>query len=404
MPIQEQVAVLVTYAAESTWGTAPAAGGPSQRLRRVSSNLNLAKDTFASNEVRADQQIAVYRHGGHRVAGAIQVELSTVTCDDFLEALMRGTWTAGVSKSQVQFASAVSDNAASSFTFGGGDALTEGFKIGDVIRFTTLAATANNNVNFRITNISGASNRTLTVTPAPATDAVADTSFTVAVVGRKLAMGTTKRSFAIEHSYPDIDIAELFVGCRVSGCSLQVPPNGIATASFEFMGRDASVLSAANAPYFTAATAAGASDVLTGIGGSVRLGGVEQAILTGMDLQIAGNMSSAPVIGSVLVPNIFPGRLVVTGNVSFFLQDEVLLNLFVNETAADLVVQMQASGAAPQQFIVLNMQNVKLGAAQKQPGVDNGVLVQAPFQALLKVGGAATAYDQSTLVIQRSNA
>jgi hypothetical protein len=33
-----------------------------------------------------------------------------------------------------------------------------------------------------------------------------------------------------------------------------------------------------------------------------------------------------------------------------------------------------------------------------------GVVVTFPYQALLKTGGAGTAFDQSTLTIQRSNA
>lgn len=398
MSIQEQVGVLVTYAAESTFGTAPSGAGASQRLRRVSSALNLTKDTFASNEVRPDQQIAVFRHGGRRAGGAIQGELSTLTYDDFLEALLRGTWVAGIAKSNTEFTSATI--ASGVITFGGGNPITEGFKVGDVVRFTNLSVTANNNVNTRITALTAT---TMTTTPALA-DNTADTSFNVVVVGKKLAMGTTKRSFTIEQSYPDPDLCELFKGCRVAGASLQVPPTGVATINFEFQGQDAAVLTGASAPYFTAATAAGVTDVLTGIDGSLRVGGQELAIVTGMDLQIAGNMSSSAVIGSNLVPNIFPGRLVVTGNVSFFLQDEVLISAFANETEVDIVVQLEASGAAPQEFIVLNMQRVKLGGAQKQIGADNGVMVQAPFQAILKSGGAGTAYDQSTLTIQRSNA
>jgi hypothetical protein len=42
-------------------------------------------------------------------------------------------------------------------------------------------------------------------------------------------------------------------------------------------------------------------------------------------------------------------------------------------------------------------------AANKQVAASGGVMVTFPFQALLQAGGSSTAYDQSTLTIQRSN-
>jgi hypothetical protein len=50
------------------------------------------------------------------------------------------------------------------------------------------------------------------------------------------------------------------------------------------------------------------------------------------------------------------------------------------------------------------MQRVKFTGVNKTVGPDGGVVATFPFQALLKTGGAGTTFDQSTLVIQRSNA
>jgi hypothetical protein len=110
------------------------------------------------------------------------------------------------------------------------------------------------------------------------------------------------------------------------------------------------------------------------------------------------------VIGSVVVPDIFYGSMVCTGSVSAYIENADLLNAFLNETEVDLVAQLQASGTAPQDFLAINMQRVKLSGATKTIGPDGGVIAQFPFQALLKTGGAGTAFDNSTLTIQRSNA
>jgi hypothetical protein len=86
----------VKYKVESTWGTVPAAGS-AQLLRRVSSDLDLKKETYESNEIRTDYQVADFRHGVRRVAGSIRGELSPLTYSDFLAAALRKAWAATAS-------------------------------------------------------------------------------------------------------------------------------------------------------------------------------------------------------------------------------------------------------------------------------------------------------------------
>lgn len=397
MAVQENVGVLVTYAVESTFGTAPSGSGTSQRLRRTTSSITLQKDTFASAEVRPDQQISAFRHGGHRVAGAIEGELSTQTYDDLIEAVMRSTWAAGVALDESDFTSLTVSSGV--WTLGAGNPSTLGLRIGDIIDVTNMSV-AGNNTRYRITAMTATTFTAIkTSDGSVAADNGADSACNIAVVGKKLVFGTTKRSYSIEHSYPGVDVARRFDGCRFSGASFRVPPNGIVTCSFEVMGQTGVVLDAGSAPYFTNATDAPNTDVLTGIEGGLRLGGVEQGIVTGFDLQISHNMNTTPVIGTELVPDIFYGRIVVTGNVSFYLADKELVEAFINEEELDLVLVCE--DAAGTGFIAFNMQRVKLGAASDAPSGDGGVIVSAPFQALLKSSG--TGFDQTTLSIQRSN-
>ena len=119
--------------------------------------------------MRADRQIGDFRHGVKRVTGSINGELSLGTHRDFVEAVLRGTGTAAVAKSQAELTSVAADNATSKFTFGGGDPVTEGYRVGMVIRFTNLSEALNNSKNFLITGFSGASNRDVSVHPAPIT-------------------------------------------------------------------------------------------------------------------------------------------------------------------------------------------------------------------------------------------
>ena len=403
MPIQSNVNSTLAFKVESTLGT-PAGASGAAYLRRVSSTLSANKDVFASNEVRTDQQVSDVRHGGRSVRGSIDGELSTATYDEFIQAALRGTWAAGVSVAPADFATGVTianSGTGSSLTFAGaGNLITKGFKVGDIVRGANLTNGANNGVNVRITALTAT---VMTVYPQLIATGQQAASWSFAVQGSKLTMGVTKRSFTIEQAHPDISISERFVGCRIGGLSVNMPPNGVATCSFDVMGLDASIMTSGSYPYFTTPTAAGNTGVLTGIDGAIRLNGVEQAVITAAQLNYTNNLSMTPVIGSVISPDIFYGREVVTGTVSAYLQDETLINAFLNETEVDLVLVAEEAGTANVGFLAFNMQRVKLNGAQKTIGPDGGVICQFPFQALLRSGGTGTVYDQSTLTIQRSN-
>lgn len=395
MTIQSAVRTRLLYKAESSLGQLPGATG-AQALRRVTTSLNLTKDAFTSNEVRADMQIADVRHGSRSVRGNVEGELSLQTFDDWLAAMMRNTWATGVSASPSDFATGITPSNSGTFTFAGaGSLITKGFKVGDVVRVTGV--TGNTNTNFRITALTAT---VMTVTPKPTTQSQVASGWTVAVVGSKLLPGLLTPSFTIEQSHLDIGISERFVGCRIGGAAINLPPNGIGTAQWDILGLDGSVLTSGSAPYFTSPTAETTTGVLTGVEGGIRLNGVEQAIITGVQLNFTNNLSVQPVVGAVIPPDIFYGRMVVTGQVSAFLMDEALINVFVNESKVDLVVQANASGSAPQDFLCFNMQGVKFTGYSKTIGAEGGIIVQFPFQAIL---ASASNADVASLVIQRSN-
>lgn len=396
MALEENVSVLLTYGIQSDIETVATAAGASQRLRRVSSNLNGAKAPFTSEEVRADQQISDMRHGGRSWSGQISGELSTVTYDDFFAALLRNTWAAGVELDEGDFTSLTVSSGV--WTLGSGNPSTLGLRIGDIIDVSGMSVTGNN-ARYRITAMTSTTFTAIKLSDGSvAADNTADTECDIVVVGKKLIMGVAKTALTIEQNYPSIDVTELFKHGRIGGAAINIPPNGIATVNWDLQGRDWENRTSSDAPYFSNVTAAPNTNLLTGLEGGLRLGGVEQAIVTALDINVALNLSSTPVIGTPLVPEIFYGRMIVTGNVSYYLKDAALLNAFRDETEVDLVA---TALGADDSFLAFNMQRVKLGGAQKSVMAEGGVLVQSPYQALLKSAG--TGYDETTMSIQRSN-
>src|SRR3954470_21776020 len=91
MTIATGVNKRVYYKVEATWNTAPGTGS-AQALRRVTSNLDLKKDTFESNELVTHLQRVDFRHGLGHVEGMLSGEISPGTYKDFVAAAVRKAW------------------------------------------------------------------------------------------------------------------------------------------------------------------------------------------------------------------------------------------------------------------------------------------------------------------------
>lgn len=399
MALAAGVAKKLVVAKESVWGTAVAAGGTSQYLRRTESTIALERDPFQSNEIRSDFQIADYRLGTKRVSGAVNGELGLGSYSLFQAAALRkdfavgGSYTAGVGTG------ITSDSATKTFTRAGGSWITDGFRIGHTVRFSNLAATANNGVNYRIVGLTAT---VMTVAEAVTTDAVADETCSCTTVGKVSFIptsGHTSDSFTIEHNFSDIDLSEYFTGCRVSNMRVDLPATGLATCGFDVMGKDGTVVTGASAPYFTAPSAAGTGALLAAVNGTLRLGGTDIAVVTGANFTLDLGMTGDAVVGSNTLPALFYGRSNVTGQLTAYFEDATLLNAFINETELELYMTLTDT-SSPAGFISFYLPRVKLSGATKNDG-EGGLIQTLPFQALLKP--ATTGYEQTTLLMQDSS-
>ena len=400
----------LAYKVETTFGTQPTASA-AQALRRVQSTLDLSKDTYQSNEIRTDLQVADYRHGVKRVKGAISGELQCKTYADFIAAAVKKDFAAGVS------ASAVGITIAGSYTGwtvtrSAGSYLTDGFKIGDVIRLSVgglnaanisrnlmiIALTATVATCLTLNNSNAATGGTAMVAEGPITGC------TVTVQGKKTfipATGHTDKSFSVEHFYSDVTQSECFTGCKVDKISLNLPPTGLATIGIDFMGQN--MITAAS-QYFTSPTAATTTAALAAVNGVLRFNGTTVAIVTGLTLSIDPGFTGDPVVGSNLVPNLFPGTVKVSGQATAYFQDATLRDLFVNETECDMYVAFTADNTAAADFITFGMARIKVGGASKSDG-QGGLVQTLPFTVLKNnAGGTGIATEATTISIQDAQA
>lgn len=401
MAIATGVAKQLAYKAETTWGTVPAASG-AQALRRVTSDLNLTKQTYQSAEIRTDYQVADFRHGVRSVAGTVRGELSPGTYEDFLAAALRKTFAAVTNLTGLSLTIAASGDYYT-VTRGSGSYLSDGIKVGQVVRLTAGSLAAGNlNKNLLVVGLTALAATVLVLNGSTLTAEGPIASCTMSVPGKEAYVptsGHTDTSFSIEHWYSDVSQSEVFSGCKINSVGIALPPSGISTIEFGFMGRD---VTTAASQYFTSPTAASTSGVVAAVNGAVAVNGTRVALLTGLQINIAGGMTAEPVVGSNTFPDIFEGRVVVSGQFSAYFEDATLRDLFLNETEASIVAAFTTANTAAADFLSITLPRIKVGGASKDDG-EKGIVQTFPFQALLNTsGGSGTSSHATTIAIQDS--
>ncbi len=396
----------VTYKPETQYGVMPAANA-AQAMRRTTSSLDLTKDTYQSGEMRPDFQVADFRHGLRKVGGSISGELSAKTYGDFAAAVLKKDFVAGVS---VTGASITIAGAAGAWTIAraAGSWLTDGVKIGDVVRLTAGAFNpANLDKNIQVTGMTATIltgivlNASVLVAQGPIASA------TLSVVGKKSftpQTGHTDRSFSIEHWYPDAGAtgaSEVFTGCKVSKVTYTLPATGMATVSVEFVGKD---MVPGSAQYFVTPTPVTVTGTMAAVNGVVKVGTATGGTITSATIEITAAQSSEPGIGSNTADQASTGRVIITGQVTAKFDSTALRDAFVNETEISAYLAFTADNTAASDFVAFSMSRLKLNGASKDDG--EKILIQTmPFQALLDInGGAGKATEMTTLTIQDSAA
>ena len=408
----EKKIVLAPQAAKGTCALANLA--TAQYLRRVTSSMNLTKETYQSNEMRADRQVADMRHGVQSVEGSISGELSPGTYEKLMAAILRKAWAAApVGGPESDIACTLGSGPIATFTSAAtATFLQDGLKVGDVGRWTgwTTTGDGNNARNFMITSLTDLIMVGTFLDGAVGEAKIAGDAVTFTGVGKKTWTPQTAHTedwFSLEHAFTDVDLSEVFWDVKVNTMAVKLPATGLGTIDFGLMGLNHTNYSAGNAPYFSAVLAASTGGVLAAVNGALYVQGTKIALLTGLDFDIAGGLSSEAVVGSNVKPDIFDGRVVVKGNMSVFFEDATFRDYFENETEISVNCVFTDDNTATADFLAFTMPRVKVGGASKDDG-EKGIIQTLPFVALFDTSAGAdtgaTATDSlaTTLSVQDS--
>lgn len=401
------------YKIETTYGTA-AGQASGQRMRRVESSIDLAKETYESNEKRDDLQVGDYRHGVRSITGSINGELSALSYAPLFAMLLKRDFSA-IAASTAMSITVAGTAPTYTVTRAAGSWLSDGYKVGMVGRLTGGSLNALNTAkNLLITDLTATIMTVMTLNGSSmqAEGPIATVTFTLA--GKQTYVpitGHTDKSMSIEHYYSDLAESELFLGCKIKKASLSLPPTGIATVGFDVGGQDLADTSAkrggiaTTTAYFTSPTAMATTGTLAAVNGILRVGGATVATVTGLTIDIEAQYGGKAVVGRNTIPGQFPGKLRVSGQATVYFESVALRNAFVNETAIDLIAAFTADNSDAADFISFTIPNIKVGGAQKNDPEGDGIEQTLPFMALLNgSGGTGVKTEKTTIQMQDSQA
>lgn len=404
MAIAQGVAKVLTYKRQTAKGTLAGASG-GQNLRRTTANLDLEKETYnGADEITSTRQMVTSRHGVKQVSGTINNLFSPLTYSDLLSALLRRDFTAvsNITGMSVTIAAGVGNT----YTIGraSGSFITDGVRVGMVGRLTAGSfAAANLNNNLLVLSMTATQ---LTVMTLNGSSLVAEgpiASATLALPGKSTyvpSTGHTRVYYTFEEWYSDINVSLRSKDVKIGSASLSLPGSGNATIDIPLLGLDQTK---DTTQYFSSPTAETTTKTLVAASGLLLVAGIQRAIITSLDINIDGGQTAADgVVGSNIRPDIFDGKVLVTGSFTGYFEGGDLDGFFNDETEISILSALTDGTENNANFVTLYMARVKVNTAGGDDG-ETGLTRTYDFEALI-YNGAGPGIQATTIQIQDSAA
>lgn len=406
MPIAQEINKVVAVFKQTGLGV-PRSGVGSQALRRESSAGKLAIATYENNEITSHQQSTGKTQGGRSASFSLNGLLSPNTYSTLMASIMRGPFAATAA---FPSATITLSGSAALWTFTSSVVatlwLTNGLKIGDVVRLAAAGGIAGNkDNNILVLGVASETVFTGISLNGSALTAEAIATCVVTVVGKKCAAPTTGQSseyWTVEEYQSDIVRSELFTDTVFSSADIAVPASGNTTVAFSAVALNR--VSAA-ARVLTAPLAETTTSIVQGVKGIVVINGSEVANVTGATIKIDGGSEAMEgVLGSNVAPDVKRGILKVSGQLTVFFENGVMAGFFDAGTAISIMIVDAVDDTNASEFVSFIMSRVKLEGDDKDSGA-KGVIRTYPFTAEINgAGGAALANARTILSIQDSQA
>lgn len=406
MSIAQGINKTIAYKKQTALGST-ASGSGGQLIRRETAMLNVQKDSYENNEIVSHQQSTGATHGIARTMGSINGLLSGASYQDFLGSLVRKAWAAVTPITSLSLTIAASGSNYT-VTRSAGDFLTGGIKIGDVIQLTGGGLNSNNTAKNCV--VVGVTATVLTVNVlASGLTLTAEgpiASCTVTVMGKKVFVptsGHTNDYYTFEEYFSDLTRSAVYPDVQIASCDISLPATGNASSDFSLVGLGAVTQSGTQS--LTTPTAATTTSVFGTVAGAVYVGGTRYSNITSVSVKIDGQVQAGEaVVGSNTVPDVYRGRIKVSGSFSYLYDADTLSAPFLNETATSLVIALADARTAAANTFGIVMSRVKLFSSDADDGEKQIVRTVNFVAEIDSSGGAALANNQTIISLQDSQA
>lgn len=198
----------------------------------------------------------------------------------------------------------------------------------------------------------------------------------------QLKAGTTRRSFTVERYFGDILTADKpfhrFTGVEFNTLQLQINANAMITGTIGVVGKDMTTdtVIVTGATYNPATT----TSPLDSFTGTLNENGTPIAVITEIQLNLDNGLDPRFVVGSktTLRPSI--GRSNVSGQITAYFENSLLLEKFINETESDIEFNLPDGAGNNLKFI---LPRIKYNGGQPDVQGEGPITLSMPFQALL---------------------
>jgi len=369
-----------SYWPEATFGIVPASPTLKTFRGTLGSKFDLKRDTFISNEMSPTQQDIAMSYGTGQGSCNLPFDFSYGSFDDFLEALMGGTWTGNVLKCGVIDRS-----------FGFEDQVSE---IGVYEQNTGVVVTG--------MNLDVKSNAVIT----GSFDGIFKDQRGPQVQGASLAFDSTAKTITratgswITDGFAVGDPV-LVTGAADADNNLASVPITVLTDTVMTLGSATGMVTRTSATGATvamgtlgAAAAANTNSPFDSFTGALIEGGVTIGYITGLSLKLArASQANFGILSATAktAQSITRGKFVLTGTLSAYFVDQALKRKFLNGLTSSIAFTL---GDGLSKSYTFNMGTVKY-TANTRDRVENAMTETAEFKALYDTT------DTSTLKITR---
>lgn len=407
MTIAQGVNKQTRIARQTAKGTIAATNAATAKImRRETSTFELAKETYnTASEITSTQQMKSSRHGVKTVNGSLNGLLSPGTYSDPLSAILRRDFAAvtSITGASITIAGTAPTQ---TLTRAAGSFLTDGIKVGMVVRLTAgTFAPGNLNKNLLVTAVTALVLTVQVLNGLTITNEGPIASATLSVPGKVTYVpdtGHTSIYHTVEEWYPDASVSERNLDVRFTQADLAMPGSGNATIKFTALGLDQTADTTA---YFTTPTAETSTEVVNAAGGALLVDGAAVATLTDLNFSINGNGTAADgVVGTNVRPDVFRGKVMVTGSFTAYFEGGTIPDLYRNEVETSIISVLTGGAAANADFMAFTMSKVKVNSSTPDDA-ETGLKRSYNFEALYNSsGGAALANTATTIQVQDSQA